>query len=43
MTVKERLNMRLIDVVISYLYGKLDNNIYIRVPEGLKIPKMGVH
>ena len=33
MTVKERLNMHLIDVVTAYLYGKLDNDIYMRVPK----------
>ena len=43
MIVKERLDMRLMDVMIAYLYGKLDNDIYMRVPEGLKIPKMGIH
>ena len=43
MAVKERLDMRLMDIVTTYLYGKLDNDIYIRVPEGLKIPNMGVH
>ena len=40
MAVKERLDMHLMDVVIAYLYGKLDNDIYARVPEGLKISKI---
>ena len=26
------------DVVTTYLYGSLDSKIYMRVPEGLKIP-----
>ena len=43
MAVKERLDLRFMDVMTTYLYGKLDNDIYMRVPEGLKIPKMGVH
>ena len=43
MEVKERLDIRLMDVMIAYLYGKLDNDIYMRVLEGLKIPKIGVH
>ena len=35
--------MCLIDIVTTYLYGKLDNDIYMRVLEGLKILKMGIH
>ena len=41
--VKERLDILLIDVIITYLYEKLDNDIYKRVPKELKIPKIGVH
>ena len=29
---KENLDMRLMDVVIAYLYGLLDNNIYMKIP-----------
>ena len=32
MAVKERLDIHLIDIVIAYLYEKLDNDIYMRVP-----------
>ena len=35
--------MLLMDVVTTNLYEKLDNDIYMRVPEGLKILKMGEH
>jgi hypothetical protein len=31
--------MRLMDVVTAYLYGSLDNDIYLKVPEGLKMPE----
>jgi hypothetical protein len=31
--------MRLIDVVTTYLYGSLDNDIYMKVSEGLKMPE----
>ena len=31
--------MRLIDVVTVYLYGSLDNNIYMKIPEGFKMPE----
>jgi hypothetical protein len=29
--------MRLMDVVTAYLYGSLNNDIYIKVSEGLKM------
>jgi len=37
MTVFENLHMHLMDVVTAYLYGSLDTDIYMRVPEGIKI------
>ena len=30
--------MHLMDVVTTYLYGSLDSDIYMKVPEGLDIP-----
>jgi len=33
------LDMYLMDVVTTYLYGSLDNNIYMKIPEGLKVPE----
>ena len=30
--------MNLMDVVAAYLYGSLDNDIYMKIPEGLKMP-----
>ena len=35
--VTESLNMCLMDVVTSYLYGSLDNDIYMKIPEGYKM------
>ena len=35
--VYENLDMHLMDVVTSYLYGSLDNDIYIKAPERFKI------
>jgi hypothetical protein len=32
------LYIQLMDVVTAYLYGSLDTDIYMKVPEGLKIP-----
>ena len=36
---KENLDMRLMDVVIAYLYRSLDNDIYLKIPEGYKMPE----
>ena len=43
MAIKERLYIRLMDVEITYLYEKLDNENYMKVPKGLKISKISVH
>ena len=32
------LKMQMMDVVTAYLYGSLDSDIYMKVPDGLKIP-----
>ena len=34
----EKLEMRLMDIVTAYLYGSLDSNIYMKIPEGFKLP-----
>ncbi|KAJ0462625.1 putative RNA-directed DNA polymerase [Helianthus annuus] len=31
--------MRLMDVVTAYLYGTLENDIYMKIPKGLKMPE----
>lgn len=38
-TVNLRLEMHLMDVVITYLYSSLDNNICVKILEWLKLPK----
>ena len=38
LVVCEKLEMRLMDVIIAYLYGSLDNDIYMKIPEGLQFP-----
>jgi Reverse transcriptase (RNA-dependent DNA polymerase) len=40
LTITENLQMRLMDVVTAYLYGSLDNDIYMKVPGGLKMPEI---
>ncbi|XP_074377220.1 retrovirus-related Pol polyprotein from transposon TNT 1-94 [Apium graveolens] len=37
MATKEKLETRLMDVVIAYLYGSLDSEFFMKIPEGLKI------
>ena len=39
LVVSEKLDMRLMDVITAYLYGELDTDIYMKVPEGLKLPE----
>ena len=31
--------MRLMDVIIAYLYGSIDNDFYMKISEGFKLPK----
>ncbi|GKE07280.1 putative RNA-directed DNA polymerase [Tanacetum coccineum] len=38
LAVSKNLEMRLMDVVTAYLYGSIDNDIYMKIPEGFKIP-----
>ncbi|CAM8982133.1 unnamed protein product [Rhodiola kirilowii] len=37
LAVHEKLNMHLMDVVTAYLYGSLDTEIYMKIPEGIKM------
>jgi len=39
LAVHEGLDLRLMDVVAAYLYGSLDNNIYMKLPKGFNLPK----
>lgn len=34
----EGLNLHMMDVVTAYLYGSLDSEIYMKLPEGFNIP-----
>ncbi|GKD00598.1 putative RNA-directed DNA polymerase [Tanacetum coccineum] len=38
LSVSKNLEMRLMDVATAYLYGSIDNDIYMKIPEGFKIP-----
>ena len=39
LTVSDKLDMRLMDVVTAYLYGDLDTDIYMKISEGLALPE----
>ena len=38
LAMKENLDLRLMDVVIAYLYESLDSDIYMKVSHGIPIP-----
>ncbi|RVW57562.1 Retrovirus-related Pol polyprotein from transposon RE1 [Vitis vinifera] len=38
LAVSEGLDMRLMNVITAYLYGSMDNDIYMKIPEGFKLP-----
>ena len=38
LAVSEGLDMRLMDVITAYLYGSMDNDIYMKIPEGFELP-----
>ena len=39
LAVLKGLDMRLMDVVTTYLYGSLDANVYMKIPEGFTLPE----
>jgi hypothetical protein len=39
LVVTENLDMHLMDVITAYLYGSLDNDIYMKISEGYKMPE----
>ena len=41
--VQKRLSMQLMDVVTTYLYGSLDSDIYMKVPDWISIPNQGAN
>ena len=40
LTVSEGLDLHLIDVVTTYLYGFLNNDIYMKLPKGFQMPEI---
>ena len=40
LAVSEELDMRLMDVITAYLYGSIDSDIHMKIPEGFKLPEV---
>ena len=40
LAVSKGLDMHLMDVITAYLYGSIDNDIYMKIPEGFKFPEV---
>ena len=40
LAVSEELNMRLMDVITAYLYGSIDSDIQMKIPEGFKLSEV---
>ena len=39
LTVFEGLDIRLMDITTTYLYESIDNDIYMKIPKGFKLPE----
>ena len=39
LAISDGLDMRLMDVVTTYLYGSLDANVYMKIHEGFTLPE----
>jgi hypothetical protein len=39
---KKRLSLQLMDVVTTYLYGSLDLDIYMKVPDRISVPNANI-
>ena len=40
LAVSEKVDMRLMDVITAYLYGSIDSDIHMKIPEGFKLPEV---
>ena len=43
LAVQNRLSLQLMDVVTAYLYGSLDSDTYMKVPDGISVPNAGTN
>jgi hypothetical protein len=43
MAIQKPLSLQLMDVMIAYLYGSLDSDIYMKVPEGISVSNMNAN
>jgi hypothetical protein len=40
LAIQNHLSLQLMDVVTAYLYGSIDSDIYMKVPDGISVPNM---
>jgi hypothetical protein len=40
LAIQNHLSLQFMDVVIAYLYGSLDSDIYMEVPDGIPVPNI---
>jgi hypothetical protein len=38
LAIQNHLSLQLMDVMTAYLYGSLDSDIYMKVPDGISVP-----
>ena len=38
LAISEELDMHFMDVITKYLYRSMENDIYMKIPEGFKLP-----
>jgi hypothetical protein len=43
LAIQKHLSLRLMDVVTTYLYGSLDLDTYMKIPDGVSIPNTNVN
>ena len=39
LSISEELDMHFMDVITKYLYRSMENDIYMKIPEGFKLPE----
>ena len=40
LTVSKGLDICLMDVITTYLHGSINNDIYMKIPKGFKLPRV---
>jgi hypothetical protein len=43
LTIQKHLSLQLMNIVTRYLYGSLDSDIYMKVPDGISVVNMSTN